>query len=240
MARAAVLISLHGLDMTVLFSYCIVHDSGAAPNPFWGICTLVICKPVIRCIAQAGDWIVGTGSANSPIGDIRGKVVYAMQVTGKMPMHQYDTYAEEYLPNKIPRWCGGDPRLMVGDSIYDFSYDPPRVRRSVHDENDRDHDLSRQYALLSEHFFYFGDQPREAPDHLRGLVKCGPGHRSRANDKYLEPFLEWLDGLGLAPNQLYGKPQGRIFRGWERGQVAKAKCDARCKRGSENDQPEEA
>ena len=62
----------------VLFTYVVLHDTGAAPNPFWGTCTLVICKPRIRRAAQVGDWVVGTGSAESPIGDRRKHVVYAM------------------------------------------------------------------------------------------------------------------------------------------------------------------
>ncbi|WP_395051688.1 hypothetical protein [Flavobacterium sp.] len=34
--------------MPKLFLYCIPFDDGAAPSPFWGVCTLNICKPVIR------------------------------------------------------------------------------------------------------------------------------------------------------------------------------------------------
>lgn len=41
--------------MPSLFSYCIPVDDGAAPNPYWGICTLVICKPRIRLAADIGD-----------------------------------------------------------------------------------------------------------------------------------------------------------------------------------------
>ena len=137
-------------------------------------------------------------------------------------MWEYDTYVREHLPSKAPQWYSGDPRLMVGDSIYDFSYDPPRVRKSVHDESHRDRDLSGQYALLSEHFYYFGDRPRELSDHLPGLVKRGPGHRSRANDEYLEPFLEWIEGL--EPNRLYGKPQGNLFRNWQLEVDYKSRC----------------
>lgn len=44
-----------------LFSYCIPVDDGAAPNPFWGVCTLAICKPAIRRVAEVGDWIAGVG-----------------------------------------------------------------------------------------------------------------------------------------------------------------------------------
>ena len=43
--------------MTKLYSYCLPYDDGAAPNPFWGTCTLVICKPAIRRTARVGDWI---------------------------------------------------------------------------------------------------------------------------------------------------------------------------------------
>ncbi len=47
-----------------LYTYFIPFDNGAAPNPFGGICTLAICKPVIRRNAKAGDWVVGTGSVD--------------------------------------------------------------------------------------------------------------------------------------------------------------------------------
>lgn len=198
--------------MTTLFSYCVRHDGGAAPNPFWGTCTLVICKPRIRPAGQVGDWIVGTGSADSPIGDISDKAVYVMQVTKKMTMREYDAHTRHHLPNKVPKWYSGNPRLMVGDSIFDFSGDPPRIRPSVHREAQRERDLSGKNALLSKHFFYFGDRPRQLPEHLLPIVKKGPGHRSRANDRYLQAFFEWLDGLGLEPNRLYGKPQRRLFQ----------------------------
>ncbi len=78
--------------MSTLFSYCIPYDDGAAPNPFWGLCTLAICKPRIRQSAKIGDWVVGTGSAASPVGDVTGKVVYAILVTQKMTMEDYDRF----------------------------------------------------------------------------------------------------------------------------------------------------
>jgi hypothetical protein len=56
----------------ILYSYCLRYDDRAAPNPYHGICTLVICKPAIRRTANVGDWIIGLGSVSSPIGDISG------------------------------------------------------------------------------------------------------------------------------------------------------------------------
>ena len=197
--------------MATLFTYCVQHDIGAAPNPFWGVCTLVICKPAIRRAAMVGDWIVGTGSKNSSIGDMSGKVVYAMKVTKKMEMQEYDAFTKRHLPAKIPSWYSHDVRLRLGDSVYDFSYDPPKIVRSVHNEKNRRKDLSGKYALLSKHFWYFGDKAPLLPDDLREIVKQGPGHRSRVNDPFIERFLEWLYGLKLEPNRLYGKPQEDIF-----------------------------
>jgi hypothetical protein len=72
-----------------LYSYCLRYDTGAAPNPFGGICTLVICKPAIRRVAQPGDWVVGLGASSSPIGDVSGRVVYAMKITERLTMQGY-------------------------------------------------------------------------------------------------------------------------------------------------------
>ncbi|MBC6697349.1 Nmad2 family putative nucleotide modification protein [Hymenobacter puniceus] len=52
-----------------LYSYVLRFDTGDAPNPYGGVCTLAVCKPAIRRTAQIGDWILGTGSKNSPVGD---------------------------------------------------------------------------------------------------------------------------------------------------------------------------
>ena len=60
-----------------LFVYVVRYDSGFAPNPFFGYCTLATCKPGIRKGAQEGDWIAGVGSKQK--GQTR-KLVYAMKV----------------------------------------------------------------------------------------------------------------------------------------------------------------
>src|SRR5688572_4237873 len=142
--------------MPTLFSYCISVDDGAAPNPFWGVCTLVICKPTRRRKAEIGDWVVGTSSKNSPIGDISEQIVYAMRVSQKMTMREYDKYTERYLPNKIPNWLDGDEQRQVGDAIYAVSRSPPPIRPSVHGEKKRIRDLGGQFPLLSNYYFSFG------------------------------------------------------------------------------------
>jgi hypothetical protein len=190
-----------------LYSYCVKNDAGAAPNPFWGLCTLTICKPIIRRSAQVGDWVVGLGSANSPVGDVSDRMVYAMKVTKKLTMKEYDQFCQGEYENKKPDWRGHDYRLRVGDCIYDFSQGhPPKLRLSVHDESNRKKDLGGQYALLSTYFYYFGNKPVELPDHLQPIIKHGQGHKSDANDPYVEQFVAWIEAK-FKPNKLYGEPQ---------------------------------
>jgi len=195
--------------MTTLFSYCIPYNDGAAPNPFWGQCTLVICKPRIRRKAAVGDWVVGTGATGSSGGV--NSVVYAMRVSRKMTMREYDGFTRKELPDKIPDWKNKDHRRRLGDSIYDFSQDPPRQREGVHLHENMATDLSGSNALLSDHFYYFGDNPIDLPEALTHIVKHGQGHRSRLNDGYVGPFIEWIHNLGNKPSSLHGNPQLNLF-----------------------------
>jgi Nucleotide modification associated domain 2 len=191
-----------------LYSYCLRSDSVAAPNPFWGVCTLVICKPAIRRTAHVGDWVVGFGSANSPIGDISRGVVYAMKVTRIMTMQEYDAYCKTSLKEKLPRWDSEDYREKVGDCIYDFSEEGmPAVRKSVHSEACRKKDLGGMNALLSDRFYYFGDKPVLLPNKFIALIHAKQGHKVAANDALAEAFVGWLAGLGYKRNGLYGEPQ---------------------------------
>jgi len=84
-----------------LYTYCLRYDDGAAPNPFWETCTLTICKPAIRRIASIGDWVAGTGSKNvKEHGDLSKKLVYAMKITDKMTLKEYDEYCKKTYQRK--------------------------------------------------------------------------------------------------------------------------------------------
>ncbi len=206
-----------------LYSYCIPVDDGAAPNPYWGVCTLAICKPAIRRTAQVGDWVVGTGSARSPIGDIKQCVVYAMRVSEVLRMEEYDLYTRTELQEKIPDWENEDYRRKVGDSIYDFSGGKPRLRKSAHSKKYMDRDLRGENVLLSNHFYYFGNQPAELPSHLLGIIKKGQGHRSGSNDQYINQFIEWIEKVEV--NKLYGEPQIHLL---EDGCGCDDECECGC------------
>lgn len=194
----------------MLYSYCLRYDDGAAPNPFWGVCTLAICKPAIRRTAQAGDWVVGTGSVRSPGGSSAGRVVYAMRVSKVLSMPDYDAWTRAKRPAKVPDWTSRDHRRRLGDSIYDFSEEPPALRPSVHGANEVRTDLSGRNVLVSNHFFYFGNGAVPLPERLLPIVHQGRGHRSWMNEPYTDAFVAWLERLSVSPG-VHGEPQMDLF-----------------------------
>lgn len=195
-----------------LYTYCIRYDDGAAPNPFWGVCTLTICKPAIRRTASIGDWVIGTGATNvRGHGDLSNKLVYAMKVTNKLTLEKYDEFCTNSLPEKKPDWNNKDPKRRLGDCIYDYSLGKPIQRKSVHTEDNLEKDLSGKYALLSDHFYYFGDKPLDLPQELYPIVHQTQGHKSNANERHKDRFFKWLERKNLKINTLYGKPQLDLF-----------------------------
>lgn len=209
-----------------LYTYCLRIDDGAAPNPYWGICTLAICKPAIRRTASVGDWIVGLGSANSPIGNISDGVVYAMKVSDKIGFWGYDLMCQSKLQGKIPDWESKDFRRRVGDCLYDYTDGtPPKMRLGVHDERNRETDLGGDHVLISNHFYYFGDKPIKLPENLKPLIHSQQGHRVDSNQEYLEEFLKWIENSGLEINKLYGEPQ--LKSEFERGTDMRRICAIR-------------
>lgn len=90
------------------FSYVVEHDTGEAPNPYFGCCTLCLCKfrksakkpRNIVELANEGDWIIGTGGANPKRSAGNGKLVYAMHVDRKITLGEY--YANPAYARKKP------------------------------------------------------------------------------------------------------------------------------------------
>lgn len=191
-----------------LYSYCLRIDDGCAPNPYYGICTLAICKPAIRRTAQIGDWIVGTGSKNVKGKSYEGMLVYAMKVTQKMTMQDYDAFCKKHLPNKIPDITSTKYERCIGDSIYDFDIHPEGHQLfSVHKPIHKKTDLGGKYVLLSDHFYYFGNKAISIPEELKGIIIQGRGHKVHLNDYLKEEFVIWIESQGYILNKRYGNPQ---------------------------------
>ena len=183
--------------MTKIYAYVLKIDDGAAPNPYGGVCTLTICKPIIRRKSSIGDWVIGTGSKNAKltdgaIKDFSNHLVYAMKITEKKYLKKYDEWCKENLPIKIPKFNSKNIIEQRGDCIYDFSEFPPKIRQSVHDERNRKKDVSGKYSLLSTHFYYFGEKPIALPNDLQIFVKGNQGHLVFNDIEIIERFEKWI------------------------------------------------
>jgi Nucleotide modification associated domain 2 len=214
--------------LTRLFSYTIPIDDGAAPNPFHGMCTLAICKPTIRRVAQPGDWVAGLGSKNAPGGrDLSRRLVYAMLVHEAITLKEYDRRAEQEWPHRIPIPTSRDLAERLGDCIYDYrSGAPPAQRLGVHGADNVEGDLSGVNVLIAYDFYYFGSSAIPLPKELLPICHQGQGHKSNANAPYVATFEHWIRGLGLGGGQIYGWPDTVIE--WSSTRVA-CGCEPRAK-----------
>lgn len=199
-----------------LYSYTVASDDGAAPNPYGGVCTLTICKPVIRRTAKKDDWIVGLGSKNAPGGrDMSRCVIYAMQVSQVMPLAEYDAHCQTSLRAKLPVWDASEPfEHQVGDCLYERDAKGTWSQRpGVHGRGNQLKDLRGKNALLAEeNFFYFGDRGVALDERFFSICHPTQGHKVHANNDIKDEVVEWLLGglgAGYRPRILYGKPVHR-------------------------------
>lgn len=187
--------------MVQLFSYVVRYDSGFAPNPFYGFCTLATCKPDIRKKAQIGDWIVGTGSANQRIN--RGtRLVYAMKVTETHNFHGY--WNDKRFRKKRPM-RNGSHKQSSGDNIYFQNQDNTWSQLdSFHTNSDgslksehMNRDTRTDRILISDHYYYFGGEGPIIPEQFRDPYHYDICRKVRQrkplNDEDLiAEFIGWL------------------------------------------------
>jgi len=196
-----------------LFSYVVRYDSGFAPNPFHGYCTLATCKPWIRERAAVGDWVVGTGSAGAPVRR-GGHLVYAMKVTEVLSTRCYwrDPRFEAKKPDMYHSWVSAS-----GDNIYE-PLGPSRWRQlnSYHSQADGSpvlrhvrRDTSVERVLVSEDFVYFGGQGPKLPERFQSggsmdLLRARRSYQRIREDNVIDSFEGWVRSLGVRGYQ--GRP----------------------------------
>lgn len=187
-----------------IFSYVVRHDSGFAPNPFHGYCTLATCKPDIRKTAQVGDWIVGTGSASQEI-KRGGFIVHAMRVTEILSTSDY--WHDERFNKKKPQ-LNGSWMHASGDNIYyPTGANSWGQLNSYHSNNDGsakvehiERDTGVQRILVSDRFVYFGAEGPQLPSRFQTggnfqVVKAGRGHARAKSTAVIEEFDKWFSTL---------------------------------------------
>lgn len=193
--------------MSRIHSYVVRYDSGFAPNPFYGYCTLATCKPDIRRYAKIGDWIVGSGSKSVRRG---GHLVYAMKVTEALTFDHYST--DPRFDKKKP-FRRGSRMQSCGDNIYfrDNEAAAWSQRDSFHSNDDGsiharhvEIDTNVNRVLISDDFIYFGGEGPSYPENLlsadgRSFCKRGRGRSCFDKPQEIAAFEGWIrsfDAMG--------------------------------------------
>lgn len=185
-----------------LYSYLIEHDLGLAPNPFGRYCTLAVCKPEIRKSKKLaiGDWVIGTGSKALEYTTGRkliDKLIYAMKITEKMTLEQY--WNDPRFQYKKPV-MNGSLVTMYGDNFYHRDENGDWIQEdSAHCKLDgtchQEHlekDTGGNNVLISEHFYYFGNQAPTIPDHLSEVCHTTQGQK-KVTDQLAIDTVNWIE-----------------------------------------------
>lgn len=157
---------------------------------------MATCKPVIRRVAEPGDWVLGVGGYRL---QATGRLVFAMRVSEALT---YDAYWNDsrYRDKRPVR--NGSQKMMVGDNIYHRSQATGHwVQVNSHhsnpdgtpDEHNLRHDTRTDRVLASNCFFYFGRSARKIPAHILADLdyKNGRGHK-RFSDEEARALLTWI------------------------------------------------
>lgn len=197
-----------------LYAYKLTHDTGFAPNPFWGVLTLATCKPKMRLKRDKGDWIAGftsSGLCRDRPGDER--LIYLMHVEEKLRIAEY--FEDERFADKIPNPDSDQAVQRAGDNIYrplrpdaiapsDFE----QLRNPNHWDGSsncgvgdaRKTDVNGQYVLIGRRFVYFGRNALHIPGDVRPAVPTNMsayGAPTRHEDRirsFVEYVFEQADG----------------------------------------------
>lgn len=180
------------------FSYKVEHDFGLAPNPFGQYCTLAVCKPKIRDNKrlQFGDWIIGTGSVKL---NCLHHLIFAMRVEEKITFNQY--WDDPRFQYKKPI-VNGSLVQMYGDNFY---HQDAKTKKWM--QEDSAHSLSGgavnskhlkidtggKNVLISQNFYYFGDQAIKIPQ--KYIEICSEGRSMKGPsipEKVADQFILWL------------------------------------------------
>jgi len=195
-----------------VYSYILTSDTGFAPNPFWGYCTLACCKPMIRRTVSVGDWIVGLTPKH-----LGHRIAYAMKVSEKITMANY--WRDKRFREKRPKMRRKDVVFRCGDNIYKpISDDHFHQKHSMHSNKDGSEDAARKKrdlggknVLVSEIFSYFGEKAIELPNEFNKIIP-GRGHRrfvydntaiDEGADRMVIKLIKHLEKL---PKGIKGKP----------------------------------
>ncbi|WAG79111.1 hypothetical protein LMK08_00125 [Metapseudomonas furukawaii] len=191
--------------MMQLFSYKLTHDTGFAPNPFGYTLTLATCKPMIRRAKRVGEWLAGFTST-ALTGDRVGKerLVYLMRIGEKC--HLRDYFGDPRFQDKIPNLELPGALAKVGDNIYrplvpgacegahfEQLENPNHWAVSRPSDSDRTRDISGQYVLVADEFYYFGGNALSLPTEVRPWLPKGQSAQGRLTPpEHARCFIQFI------------------------------------------------
>ena len=171
-----------------LCSYTITNDTGLAPNPFWGYCTLAVCTPNHMGIrAKSRDWFIGTTTVAKG-----SKLIYAMQVSEVLSFDLY--YNDQRFEKKRPI-ISGTWQQRCGDNMYNKDRTGKWLQHPTqyhNNENAVKKDLKHPFVFIAEHFYYFGDKAVKIPTKYEELIRKRQGCKCSYPPNTVDRFLNWL------------------------------------------------
>jgi Nucleotide modification associated domain 2 len=179
-----------------ILTYVVFYDFGFAPNPYFGFCTLATCKPTVRGSANIGDWVMGVASKRFFPNERR--LVYAMKVTEKMSFTEYWQNPKFNIKKPI---MNSSMKRSFGDNIYFFDQDKQNwhqedSRHSLEDGLINVHhltiDTSVDKVLISEDFYYFGEDAMKIPNKYSDYFAKTQGQKYIKEGFKIYEIIEWL------------------------------------------------
>lgn len=181
-----------------LYSYLMTHDSGFAPNPFFGTLTLATCMTDIRRTKAVGQWVAGfAGNALVRKCDALGVsiphqgLIYLMRIDQILTLDEY-FHASRFQQKKPIPLGSNNIKLERGDNIYfyDDRGNYQQLANDNHDEGELNKDTKGRNVLISDHFYYFGRNCPVPETSWRNMGVCIPDRYNRYGSESSQVALE--------------------------------------------------
>jgi len=200
-------------------TYIITVDSGLAPNPFWGYCTLAVCTPNhmgVRLVK--GDWVIGFLSKS------RGnKLLYAMNIDKVVDFNEY--YRNKKYFKKRPN-LAGTWQERCGDNIYYKNEAGDWAQtKTIYHRGMLEKDTKYPRAFISDKFYYFGESAITIPNQFIDLVPKRQGVKCNHDPSLAASFVNWIEKNNKCGIQ--GEPIDNVER-TKANKKLKNDCFSRC------------
>ena len=185
--------------MTRLCTYVVREDTGLAPNPFWGWCTLAVCTPNRMGVRlQTGDVIAGSLTKARDHA-----FLFAMIVDEVL---DFDAYFHDCRFSKKKPDLRGNWMARCGDNFYSRGPNGWVQHKNPWQwgEQYKTRDTRHAVAFVGERFWYRGQLATSLPMEFQRLFG-GRGVRITLDADTVVAFVDWVarsfpEGVGGLPN----------------------------------------